>query len=109
MAGVSPLASGAPLRHLGSAPNAVRARAGLRGYLRRLQERQNVLVAELQHRTRNLIGVVRATADTTLRSSGNLDELASEFRDRLGALARVQGLLSRLGEGDRLPFDDLLR
>ncbi len=77
--------------------------------LRRLQQRQNVLVAELQHRTRNLLGVVRATADTTLKSSRDLDGFAVEFRDRLGALARVQGLLARLGEGTRVAFDDLLR
>lgn len=34
--------------------------------LRQLQERQSVLVAELQHRTRNLIGVVRSLANSTL-------------------------------------------
>ena len=34
--------------------------------LRQLQERQQVMVAELQHRTRNLLGVVRAIAKQTM-------------------------------------------
>ena len=76
----------------------------LRGY----QERQAILVAELQHRTRNLIGVVRSIADMTLRASGTLDEFSTKFLDRLDALARVQGLLSRLNEGDRITFDELI-
>ena len=77
--------------------------------LRKLRERQAILVAELQHRTRNLLGVVKATASTILRSSRGLDDFASDFQDRLGALARVQGLLSRLSEGEQVTFDDLIR
>src|SRR3954471_11844265 len=37
--------------------------------LRRLQGRQQTLMAELQHRTRNLLSVVQAIANQTLRSS----------------------------------------
>ncbi|MDR6787138.1 PAS domain S-box-containing protein [Sphingomonas sp. BE138] len=74
-----------------------------------LQERQAVLVDELQHRTRNLIGVVRSVADKTARSSADLNDFRARFRDRLDALARVQGLLSRLDEADRVSFDDLIR
>ena len=76
--------------------------------LRTLQERQKVLVTELQHRTRNLIAVVRATADKTLRASADLGAFRAAFRDRLEALSRVQGLLSRLDEDDRVAFDDLI-
>ena len=76
--------------------------------LRDLQERQGVLVAELQHRTRNLIGVVRQMAQKTARGSVDLDDFRHRFRDRLDALARVQGLLSRLKEHDRVTFDELL-
>ncbi|MEG3084577.1 PAS domain S-box protein [Sphingomonas sp. PB2P12] len=72
-------------------------------------ERQNVLVAELQHRTRNLIALVRSTADKTARSSTDLADFRIRFRDRLEALARVQGLLSRLTDVDRVTFDDLIR
>jgi two-component system CheB/CheR fusion protein len=77
--------------------------------LRKSEERLKVLVAELQHRTRNLIGVVRAIADRTLAGASSLDEFRDCFRDRLAALARVNGLLSRLEEDDRISFDELLR
>lgn len=72
-------------------------------------KRMEILVAELQHRTRNLMGVIRAVADKTLRNSADLTEFEENFVGRLEALARVQGLLSRLSEGDRVTFDELLR
>lgn len=72
------------------------------------EERQRVLVAELQHRTRNLIGVVRSMADKTARASADLSDFRDRFRVRLEALARVQGLLSRLNEHDRVTFDELI-
>ena len=73
-----------------------------------LSDRLKVLVAELQHRTRNLISVVRSVADQTLAGSVSLDMFQEHFRRRLGALARVNGLLSRLNEGDRIAFDELV-
>jgi PAS domain S-box-containing protein len=76
--------------------------------LRELQERQQVLVAELQHRTRNLMGVIRSIAEKTASSSADLADFGERFGDRLDALARVQGLLSRLNEHDRVTFDQLL-
>lgn len=76
--------------------------------LRSLQERQQVLVAELQHRTRNLMGIVRSMAENTVRASADLPDFRQRFRDRLDALARVQGLLSRLNEHGRVTFDELI-
>ena len=76
--------------------------------LRRLQDRQHVLNEELQHRTRNLMGVVRSMADKTARASADLPDFRERFRKRLDALSRVQGLLSRLGEHDRVTFDELI-
>ncbi|WP_144630810.1 PAS domain-containing protein [Bordetella genomosp. 13] len=73
------------------------------------EDRQKVLVGELQHRTRNLMAVVRSMADKTLRASVDLPDFRHRFRDRLDALARVQGLLSRLNEHDRVTFDELIR
>ena len=75
---------------------------------RELRERQGVLVAELQHRTRNLMGVVRSMADKTMRRSADLADFRVRYSDRLAALARVQGLLSRLAEGQRITFDELV-
>ena len=77
--------------------------------LRQLQERQRVLVAELQHRTRNLITVVAALSHQTMRDAGSLEEFDQRFSDRLSALSRVQGLLSHLTAGSRVTFDELLR
>jgi PAS domain S-box-containing protein len=68
-------------------------------------DRMKVLVAELQHRTRNLIGMVRALADKMLEDCASLPK----YRAQLTALARVQGLLSSLAGGDRVAFDTLLR
>ena len=63
--------------------------------LRRLQESQAVMVAELQHRTRNLITVVRGIADDTMEQTGPTEAFRLALADRLSALSRVQGLLSR--------------
>ncbi|ACB26202.1 sensor histidine kinase [Methylobacterium radiotolerans] len=63
--------------------------------LRQLQERQQVMVAELQHRTRNLLGVVRSIAKQTMAQTGPGETFRQRFNDRLSALSRVQGLLSR--------------
>lgn len=62
--------------------------------LRQLQSAQKVLVAELQHRTRNLIAVVHSICVQTLQRSCSLDDFRDRFEDRLSALSRVQGLLS---------------
>lgn len=74
----------------------------------RISGRMKVLLAELQHRTRNLIGVVRAMSTRTLKTSTSLQDYRQRFGSRLEALARVNGLLSRLEDGDRVTFDELL-
>lgn len=76
--------------------------------IRQMQERQKVLVGELQHRTRNLMCVVRSIADRTGEASLDLADFRVRFCDRLEALARVQGLLSRLEDTDRIAFDELI-
>ena len=62
---------------------------------REAHDRQSVLVAELQHRTRNLISVVRSIATQTMAGTGPTPAFLDRFNDRLSALSRVQGLLSR--------------
>ena len=76
---------------------------------KKAEDRMHVLVAELQHRTRNLIAVVRSLADKTRQESSSFDDFQVRYGDRLQAVARVQGLLSRLGEDQRVAFDELLR
>lgn len=74
-----------------------------------LQNRLQVLVAELQHRSRNLVGVVHAIIERTAATSDGLVDFRRRFFPRLEALGRVNGLLSRLEEGDRITFDQLLQ
>jgi len=61
--------------------------------LKRLQDAQGVLVAELQHRTRNLLAVVRTLSRKSVPPSPGRDE----YDARLGALGRVQGFLAQRG------------
>lgn len=68
-------------------------------------DHMKVLIAELQHRTRNVIAVVQALANKTLEPGASL----AKYLKRLGALARVQGLLSYLSEDERVTFSRLLR
>jgi PAS domain S-box-containing protein len=68
--------------------------------LRGLQARQQVLVAELQHRTRNLLAVVQAIAIQTVRKSDSMEAFSAEFQGRLRALSRVQSLLARSDHQD---------
>jgi PAS domain S-box-containing protein len=68
--------------------------------MRAMQDRQQVLLAELQHRTRNLLAVVQAIARQTMRSSTSLGAFSAEFTSRLEALSRVQALLARVDRRD---------
>jgi two-component sensor histidine kinase len=76
--------------------------------LRESEERLQTVVAELQHRTRNLISVVGTMAKATLRASRTFDDFSSTFQDRLEVLGRAQGLLFRAKEGGRVTFDELI-
>ncbi|GLS73660.1 hypothetical protein GCM10007890_56750 [Methylobacterium tardum] len=73
-----------------------RARAG--------EQRQRLLAGELQHRTRNLLGVVIAIANGTVKQRGSVET----FGHRLQALSRVQGLLSE-GGTDTVEIGALVR
>ncbi len=68
---------------------------------RRWKDSQEVLIAELQHRTRNLLTVVESVAQQTMRTADSIEGFMARFGVRLRALSRVQGLLSR---SDREPI-----
>jgi K+-sensing histidine kinase KdpD len=76
--------------------------------LRESQERLESVVAELQHRTRNLMSVVGTIAKGTMKSSKTFDVFSATFQDRLEVLSRAQGLLFRTHEGGRVTFDELI-
>jgi PAS domain S-box-containing protein len=48
---------------------------------------------ELSHRSKNLLAIVMAVANRTIRSSSNLDEFSEKFVRRLEAMARSHDLL----------------
>lgn len=76
--------------------------------LRRMQERQRIMVAELQHRTRNLITVVQSIATQAIKESDSLEVFKILFGDRLSALARIQVLLSQ-SDDEPVTIGSLLR
>ncbi|MFS2045898.1 sensor histidine kinase, partial [Stenotrophomonas geniculata] len=63
--------------------------------LKRAAERQSVLLAELQHRVRNIMSTIHAIAWRTRESVSSVDEYAERLCGRLMSLARTQSLLTR--------------
>lgn len=70
----------------------------------RVERRHRILISELQHRTRNLLALVKNVARRTLGEG----EPFKRFDTRLAALDRVQGLLGETG-GERIEFHDMMR
>jgi PAS domain S-box-containing protein len=58
------------------------------------QRSQQALEAELQHRTRNLLALVRSIATQTLAPAGSLQDFGRQFNSRLAALGRIQSRLT---------------
>jgi PAS domain S-box-containing protein len=76
------------------------------------EQRQAILTAELQHRVRNVLSMVRAIARRTFLGDQSLEEAAAHFDGRLTALSRTQTVLTRAtGEGidlESLVWEELL-
>lgn len=62
---------------------------------KRTGERMEALVAELQHRTRNLMAVLQSIVAQTMAGSADFASFKERLDDRLRALSRAQSLLSR--------------
>lgn len=60
---------------------------------KRSEEQQRMLVAELAHRVRNTLAIVRSMAAQTVRHSETLEQFEASFDGRLQALAHVHTLL----------------
>ncbi|MEH3146505.1 MAG: GAF domain-containing protein [Methylobacterium frigidaeris] len=60
-------------------------------------EHQAVLVAELQHRVRNIMAMIRSISLHTAERAGSVSDYAALLAGRLLTLARVQTLLTRGG------------
>jgi PAS domain S-box-containing protein len=75
---------------------------------RREEEWQRLLVAELQHRVRNLIGMVRSVARLSAPSHRNVDDYVDHLIGRLQAMGRTQSTLTR-SPGRSVDLAELVR
>jgi len=62
---------------------------------KRAEAQQSLLLAELNHRVRNILAVITSLATQTIRRSRGLADFNDAFVGRLRALSRVHGLLTR--------------
>ena len=63
----------------------------------RFEATRSLLMAELQHRVKNILAVVQSVTERTLRGSTDLADFSTRFSGRLAALARTQGFLANRG------------
>jgi two-component system CheB/CheR fusion protein len=63
--------------------------------LSQAEEQQRVLVAELNHRVRNMLTVIVGIANQTLKRAESAESFGKAFLDRLHAMARSYELVSR--------------
>lgn len=91
---------GQPLRMLGAMIDITQRR--------REEEWQRLLVAELQHRVRNLIGMVRSVARLSAPSHRNVDDYVDHLIGRLQAMGRTQSTLTR-SPGRSVDLSELVR
>jgi len=91
---------GKPVRMLGAMVDTTQRR--------REEEWQKLLVAELQHRVRNLIGMVRSVARLSAPSHRHVDEYVDHLIGRLQAMGRTQSTLTR-SPGRNVDLSELVR
>jgi PAS domain S-box-containing protein len=62
---------------------------------KRAEEQQTMMVAELNHRVKNILAIVQSVASQTVRSSGSLQNFTDAFSGRLKALAIAHDILTQ--------------
>ena len=62
---------------------------------KRSEEHRELLVAELDHRVKNVLASVSAVAQRTREGSGSIDEFLQAFDGRIQSMANAHALLSR--------------
>ena len=62
---------------------------------RRAEEHQRLLMAELDHRAKNMLATVQSMVLLSRRNARSLDDYAEGLVGRIGAMARVHALLAR--------------
>jgi PAS domain S-box-containing protein len=67
---------------------------------KRAEEHQTMLVAELNHRVKNILAVVQSVATQTVASSRSLDQFRGAFEGRVRAIALAHDILTQLRWGE---------
>lgn len=76
--------------------------------LRGLQDRQRLLLAELQHRVRNILAVIRSIVSRSDDGERSTEEYVQHLQGRISALARTQMLLTR-NAGAGINLEEMIR
>jgi light-regulated signal transduction histidine kinase (bacteriophytochrome) len=72
------------------------------------QDRQELLIAELNHRVRNILTLIRGLVGHSKAGAGDLDEFAKVLNDRIHSLSRAHDQITRRNWGSA-PLKDLFR
>jgi PAS domain S-box-containing protein len=75
---------------------------------KRAAHNERLLLAELQHRVRNIFAIVRSIYSRTVEAGGPLEEITDHFRGRLDSLARTQTVVTQSPTGD-VDLQNLIR
>ena len=74
---------------------------------RQLEQRHELMIRDMRHRSGNLFSQLLALFSQTARSSRSIEDLATKYRARVLALADAQRLITESG-GNSIPFTELL-
>jgi len=72
------------------------------------QRDQQRTTAELQHRLRNILALLRSIIRRSRETADSAEHFALHLEARIGALARMQGTLAAIGKAD-VELEDLIR
>jgi len=64
---------------------------------KKAEEHAEMLMAELDHRVKNILAVVSSVVTQTLKAGGTAEAAGAEIEGRIQAISRAHGLLSELG------------
>lgn len=76
--------------------------------LKEMQERQKFLLSELQHRVRNLLGMIRSIVRQSAQQHEGAEDYVAHLTGRIDAVARTQVLLTRAA-GAQVDLEGLIR
>jgi two-component system CheB/CheR fusion protein len=72
------------------------------------EEQTALLLAELDHRVRNILAIVSSVIAQTLQNSPTPAAFARAMEGRISAIARAHSVLTQMGQGDGASLRDLL-